>query len=82
MTPKTKMTVLKQLRNFLFCGMAVTGFFEEKPGCPTRSALAARQNFGRGSGRTEIARAQHGGRASKQCEHGIRIFWKRRCVAE
>jgi hypothetical protein len=38
--------MLKQLRNFLFCGMAVKRILKAKLGCPKRSALAARQNFG------------------------------------
>jgi len=75
------MTSVKTITKFLILrNMAVTGFLRQNWGVLPAVSLP-RVRIWYGSGCTTIARAQHCGRASKQCEHGVRIFWKGRCVA-
>jgi len=80
-TPKTKMTNVETITKFLILrNMAVTGLLRQN--CDVIPAVPLpRVRIWYGSGCTTIARAQHGGRASKRCEHGFRIFWKGRCVS-
>jgi hypothetical protein len=77
------MTGVKTITQFLVFGTAVKRVHKAKLGCRTRSALAARQNFGRRDASQQHIRVSNtvGGRVSKQCEHGIRTFLRRLCVS-
>ena len=64
-TPKTKMTSVKTIMRFLILRRGCHWILKANLWCPTRSALAARQNFGRGVAAQQLrVRNMVGGRVN------------------